>query len=199
MEDTNINVNTDTNIDATVVDAKVDESKVEDTKVEEVKTLNFTQAELDALINKRLDRANKKAEEVKAEAEKLAKMSEGERQQALFDAEKASFAEERKQYQSEKLELQVVKELSTKGLPTEFSKYLIGADAQTCMDNIKEFETQWSQSIANAIDNKLKGVTPKVGTGKVGTMTKEDFNKMGYKEKSQLFTDNNALYMEMLK
>lgn len=194
MEDTKI----DTNID-TKIDTKVDEPKIDEPKVDEPKLISMTQEELDAMINKRLDRASKKADAEKIEAEKLAKMSESERQQSLFDTEKASFAEERKQYQMEKLELQVVKELSTKSLPTEFSKYLIGADAETCMSNIKEFELQWQQAIANAVDGKLRGTTPKAGSGAVTGTTKEDFNKMGYKEKQKMFNENKELYMELSK
>ena len=187
----------DTNIGANE-DIKVDEP-IETPKVEEVKPLTFTQAELDTLINKRLDRASKKADAEKQEAEKLAKMSEAERQQALFDTEKANFAEERKQYQKEKLELQVVRELSTKSLPTDFSKYLIGEDADICMANIKEFESKWSQAITNAVDARLRGKTPASGTGQVISTSKDDFNKMTYKEKSKMYTENQELYKELSK
>lgn len=189
IKDTNIEVNEDIKV----------EEPIETPKVEEPKPLTFTQAELDTLINKRLDRASKKAGEEKAEAEKLAKMSESDRQIALFEAEKATFAEERKLYQKEKLELQVVRELSTKSLPTDFSKYLIGEDADTCMANIKEFENKWSQAIANAVDARLRGKTPTSGTGQVISTSKDDFNKMTYKEKSKMYTENQELYKELSK
>ena len=191
--------NIDTNIDAKVEDTTVDEPKVEATKVEDKKYLQITQEDLDEIITKRLERASKKAEEVKAEAEKLASMSTEERFKAEFDKEKATFAEERKQYQIEKLELQVVRELSAKGLPTEFSRYLIGTDAETCMSNIKEFDLHWQQAIANALDGKLRGNTPKTGSGKVDGVSKEDFAKMGYKEKSKMFNENQELYKELTK
>ena len=192
-------VNIDTNIDTKAEDIKVDEPKALETKIEDKKFLQITQEDLDEIITKRLERASKKAEEVKAEAEKLASMSTEERFKAEFDKEKATFAEERKQYQIEKLELQVVRELSTKGLPTEFSRYLIGADAETCMSNIKEFDLHWQQAIANALDGKLRGNTPKTGSGKVEGTTKEDFNKMSYKEKSKMYTENPELYKELNK
>ena len=189
IRETDIDVNSDTEVDEPAKAPKTEESK----------PLTFTQDELDTLINKRLDRASKKASEEKAEAEKLAKMSEADRQLALFEAEKVSFAEERKLYQKEKLELQVVKELSTKSLPTVFSRYLIGEDADTCMLNIKEFENKWSQAIANAVDERLKGKTPTSGTGQIASTTKEDFNKMTYKEKSKMFLENQELYKELIK
>lgn len=143
-----------------------DTEKVEDnTKNETVATeKTFTQEEVDSLIQKRLDRALKKAQEEKEEAEKLAKMSEAERQKALFEKEKAEFEEERKKYQREKLELEVTKQLSSKNLPVEFGTYLLGENAEDSFNRIKEFEVKWQQALEKAINERLKGNTPKVAT-----------------------------------
>lgn len=143
-----------------------DDSAVEDnTKNETVVTeKTFTQQEVDNLIQKRLDRALKKAQEEKEEAEKLAKMSEAERQKALFEKEKAEFEEERKKYQREKLELEVTKQLSSKNLPVEFGTYLLGENAEDSFNRIKEFEVKWQQALEKAINERLKGNTPKVAT-----------------------------------
>lgn len=124
----------------------------------------FTQQEVDNLIQKRLDRALKKAQEEKEEAEKLAKMSEAEKQKALFEKEKAEFEEERKKYQREKLELEVTKQLSSKNLPVEFGTYLLGENAEDSFNRIKEFEVKWQQALEKAISERLKGNTPKVAT-----------------------------------
>ena len=174
---------------------KVDEPIIG--KVEE-KPLTFTQIELDNLINKRLERASKKAEIEKEEAKRLAKMSEAERQQAEFENEKASFAEERKQYQKEKLELQVVKELGTKGLPTEFSKYLIGEDAEICMSNIKEFDTKWQQAIAKAVNEKLKGKTPNVGGGNLAIVNPWNTSTRNLTEQGRIYKENPALAEQLM-
>ena len=143
-----------------------DTEKVEDnTKNETVATeKTFTQEEVDSLIQKRLDRALKKAQEEKEEAEKLAKMSEAERQKALFEKEKAEFEEERKKYQREKLELEVTKQLSSKNLPVEFGTYLLGENAEDSFNRIKNFEVKWQQALEKAINERLKGNTPKVAT-----------------------------------
>jgi len=183
----------DENID--VVEDKVDEPVI-DTKVED-KPLTFTQLELDNLINKRLERASKKAEIAKEEAEKLAKLSEADRQQALFEIDKANFAEERKLYQREKLELQVVKELSTKSLPTEFSKYLIGEDAETCMTNIKEFETKWQQAMATAIDLKIRGKTPVSGGGTLAIVNPWSTATFNLSAQGKIATENPALAAQL--
>jgi uncharacterized membrane-anchored protein YjiN (DUF445 family) len=181
MEDNkNLNTNINTDIDnkeSSAVDSTKEDTTDKDvaTDKEQTKEKLFTQEELDKIIEKRLARALKKAEEEKIEAERLAKMSEAERQQALFDKEKAKFEEERKQYQREKMELEVMKQMSSKGLPVEFSKYLIADDAETALNNIKIFEAEWQKAIEKAVNEKLKGSTPKAGSGVVKSNSTDSF------------------------
>lgn len=178
MED-NKNLNTNINTDIDNKESSAVDSTKEDTTNKDVATdkteKTFTQEELDKIIEKRLARALKKAEEEKIEAERLAKMSEAERQQALFNKEKAKFEEERKQYQREKMELEVIKQMSSKGLPVEFSKYLIADDAETALNNIKTFEAEWQKAIEKAVNEKLKGSTPKAGSGVVKSNSTDSF------------------------
>ncbi|MGY0372482.1 DUF4355 domain-containing protein [Clostridium sp. JNZ J1-5] len=146
------------------VDSTKEDATNKDVATDKTEEKTFTQEELDKIIEKRLARALKKADEERQEAERLAKMSAEERTKAEFEREKQKFDEERKQYQREKLELQVIKELSGKNLPTDFSKYLLGEDAETCMANIKTFEVEWQKAIEKAVNEKLKGNTPKAGS-----------------------------------
>lgn len=174
MEDNkNLDTNTDINNKSNAVDSTKEDTTNKDVATEEQKT--FTQEELDKIIEKRLSRALKKADEERQEAEKLAKMSAEERANAEFEKEKQKFNEERKQYQREKLELQVIKELSNKNLPTDFGKYLIGENAESCMENIKTFEVEWQQAIEKAVNEKLKGNTPKAGSSDVNKDTTSNF------------------------
>jgi len=149
----------------TTTTTEVNDQDTNKTTETEVKTLTMTQEELDKVIQKRLDRALKKADEEKAEAEKLAKMSAEERAKAEFANEKSKFEEERLLHQREKLELQTVKELATKGLPTEFSKLILSDSAESTMANLKEFEGQWQTALDKAVTEKLKGKTPSGGGG----------------------------------
>ncbi|OOO66766.1 hypothetical protein BS638_06475 [Clostridium tepidum] len=206
MED-NKNLDTNTNTDIDNKESSAVDSTKKDTTNKDVATDNkedkqektFTQEELDKIIEKRLARALKKADEERQEAEKLAKMSEAERQQALFDKEKAKFEEERKQYQREKMELEVIKQMSSKGLPVEFSKYLIADDAETALNNIKTFEVEWQQAIEKAVNEKLKGNTPKAGNTTNITITKDEFNSLGYSERMKIYNEQPELYKELTK
>ena len=164
------------------------------------------QAETDRKVSKALETAKAKWQEEfetklqqeKSEAEKLAKMSESERLQAEFDKQKAQFESERQQFLKEKLELQTVKELSAMGLPTEFSNYVMADNAETIKANIETFKSHWEQAIEKAVNEKLQGHTPKSAT-KVGgmTVTKEQFNKMSYKEKMEIYNTDIDLYHQL--
>ncbi|BDR72642.1 hypothetical protein K144316041_13500 [Clostridium tetani] len=183
MED---NKNLDTNIDnkeSTALDSKeTSKTDVATDKTETTKEKTFTQEDLEKIISKRLERERKKADEEKAEAERLAKMSAEERAKAEFEKEKRKFEEERKSFQKQQLELEVIKELTNKNLPTDFSKYLIAENAETCMENIKTFETEFSDAIEKAVQERLKGgyTPPKTETTKTYSM--EDLKNMSVEE-----------------
>lgn len=180
--DNNNNSDTNNNNNSNDSDNNSNTNNSNDNKNTDNNTKTFTQEELDKIIEKRLARALKKAEEEKAEAERLAKMSAEERAKEEFRKEKEKFEQERKQYQREKLELQVTKELATKELPTEFSKYLLGDNAESCMENIKTFETVWQKAIEKAVDAKLKGSTPKSGNSSATSYGIEDLEKLSMDE-----------------
>jgi len=198
MEDNkNLDINTD--IDNKDESSAVDSTKEDTTKTDVATEKTFTQEELDKIIEKRLARALKKANEEKQEAEKLAKMSAEERAKAEFEKEKQKFEDERKQYQREKMELEVIKQMSSKGLPTEFATYLIADDAETALNNIKTFEAEWQKAIEKAVNEKLKGSTPKTGNTANITITKDEFNSLGYSERMKIYNEQPELYKKLTK
>ncbi|HDI3121680.1 DUF4355 domain-containing protein [Clostridium botulinum] len=202
MENENINTQQTETKESNAVDStsetKNTDIVTEDAKIEE--KISMTQEEFDKIIQKRLDRAMKKAEVEKQEAEKLAKMSEKEKAKHEFEKEKAKFKEERRQYLLDKMELELVKQLNSKNLPVQFSKYLLNEDAKTCLENINEFEKVWQNAIQNAVNEKLKGTTPKVSSGdKITTVTKEQFINMDYFEQQKFAVENPETYKQFIK
>ena len=163
------------------------------------------QAETDRKVSKALETAKAKWQEEfqaklteeKNQAEKLAKMSESERLKAEFDKEKQAFETERQQFLREKLELQTVKELSTLGLPTDFSTFVMADNAEAIKENISILKEQFEMAIEKAVAEKLRGHTPKTATQTGTTVTKEQFKKMGYKEKMEIFNTDPELYNQL--
>lgn len=184
------------------------------TGAEEIKT--YTEEEVQAMLQKETDRKTTKALETakskweaeyqakleaeKSEAEKLAKMSEAERFNAELSKQREAFESERAQFNREKLELQTVKELSAEGLPTTFSSYVLADSAEQIKDNIKNFKSMWQAEIEKAVNERLQGRTPKTANKPNGdTITKDQFNKMGYAERLNLFNTDPDLYEQLQK
>ncbi|MGH0775285.1 DUF4355 domain-containing protein [Bacillus mobilis] len=182
---------------------------------QQTETLTITQDELQKLLqqegDKRVSSAISKQKEKweaeyktkleveKTEAEKLAKMSEAEKLQVQFNKEKEEFENERKQFLREKLELETVKQLSALDLPVGFSRFILGADAETTKSNIDSFSSLWQQAIEVTVDKKLQGHTPKAASGSVMTMTREDFAKLSYSDRRELYSKNPELYNQLTK
>lgn len=161
-----------------VVEEKIDETK--ETKVEKT----FTQEEMDKIIAKRIGQVQSKAESERKEAEKLAKMSEAERQVALFNKEKEEFEAQRKQFAKQQMELQITKELSTKGLPLEFVNLCMAETAEKSLENINFIEKKMAEGIEKGVQERLKsGYVPPTSQGGVkGKYTIEDFGNMSVEE-----------------
>lgn len=175
----------------------------------------YTQAELDKMLqsetDKRVTEALKTAQEKwskeyaekleneKKEAERLAKLSAEEREKAKFDKERKAFEDERAKFERDRLEMQVAKELANEGLDTEFASILMGADADSSMDNIKTFKASFDKAVEAAVKARLAGKAPESGSG--NGLTVNPFSKEGYNltKQAELYRTNRELYNELKK
>lgn len=175
----------------------------------------YTQAELDSMLQSETDKRvtealktakdkwskeyEEKLENEKKEAERLAKLSAEEREKAKFDKERKAFEAERAQFERDRLEMQVAKELANEGLDTEFARILMGADADSSMDNIKTFKASFNKAVEAAVKARLSGRTPESGSG--NGLTVNPFSKEGYNltKQAELYRTNRELYNELKK
>ncbi|MBQ7574645.1 MAG: DUF4355 domain-containing protein [Clostridia bacterium] len=139
------------------------------TKVEETKT--FTQEQVDELIEKKLSEAraqwDKEAEaqrQAEEEDKKLALMSDDERKTAEFEKREKAFETERQKYLSDKLEFEATKALAQENLPVSFARLLSGKDEEETAQNISMFKSEFLKAIEIAINERLKGKTPKTSS-----------------------------------
>lgn len=175
----------------------------------------YTQAELDKMLqsetDKRVTEALKTAQEKwskeyaekleneKKEAERIAKLSAEEREKAKFDKERKAFEDERAQFERDRLEMQVAKELANEGLDTAFASILMGADADSSMENIKTFKASFNKAVEAAVKARLAGKAPESGSG--NCLTVNPFSKEGYNltKQAELYRTNRELYNELKK
>ena len=145
-----------------VATEQVVEQPQEETKPEKT----FTQAELDAIVKKRLDKAEQKFNErlnQLEEAQKLAQMSEQEKQQFEFDKRikeleqrEQALLEKENAYSKQQYQNEIENQLKAKGLPTDLADLLINLDAETVAKKIDSMANAVGASVNSEIENKLK-------------------------------------------
>lgn len=192
-----------------VVDTTTETSNNLDENQEQLENTDkqFSQEEVNDIVQKRLDREFKKfkdkLEKEKSEAEKLAKMSEEEKAKALLDKQKSEFEAERAIFLKEKLELETIKQLTEMKLPAKFSNFLVRETADDTKANLDAFAEMWNAEIKARIEaeveDRLKGTTPKNSNGTPNTMSKKEFGLLPYSQKEQMMKDYPDLVNQILK
>lgn len=168
-----------------------------DIKTSEAKV--FTQEEVDKIIKDRLARERVKAEKEQEEAKKLAKMNAEEK--AKYEHDK--LVEELNQLKAEKSrrELQDTARglLQEKNIDTDLLPFLDYTDAETCKASIDKLSSAWNKAIEKAVNERIKTNTVPKMANNTNTITKEQFNKMNYQQKLELYNKNKDLYDKLSK
>ena len=135
----------------------------------------FTQADVDKIISERLRkeqvRFEKKLENEKLEAEKLAKMKKDERVEYETQKKLAELEERERAIQERELKAEAYNILAQKGLPKELADILNYSDAETCNASIDAVEKAFQVAVEKAVNEKLKGNTPKSPSGTTSQQT----------------------------
>ena len=105
-----------------------------------------------------------KLETEKAEAARLARLTAEQREKEIFEKQKSDFSKQQAEFQKQQLLNQTMLEMGTAGLPVTFAKFLMADTADAVKSNLDEFKTQWQDALQKAVDDRLKGTTPKTGT-----------------------------------
>lgn len=170
----------------------------------EVAEKTFTQAELDDIVKKEKAKAKRSAEkEYKAkmdEAEKLRKMNADEK--AEYEARKQAeyIAELEAKINRSGLEKEASKMLSEAGIVAgdEILAFVVKDSAESTQETVNGFTELVNQLADNKVKEMLKGKTPrKVEQSTAGAITKEQFDRMGYKDRNELLQSNPELYAQL--
>ena len=136
----------------------------------------FTAEEVEKLIAQKVDEAIKSAKAAwdkdneariaseRDDAAKLASMSTEERAKAELLKRESAFEEEKQKYINERMEFEATKALASENLPVSFAKILSGKDQDTTAENINLFKTEFFKAIEAALNERLKGRTPKTSS-----------------------------------
>jgi len=164
----------------------------------------FTQEELDAIIQKEKGKAKRAAErEYKAkmdEAEKLRKMNA--EQKAEYEAKKQAdyIAELEAKINRSGLEKEASKMLSEAGIVAtdDILAFVVKDDAESTQETINSFTALVNDLADKKVSEMIRGKTPKkVEQTTTGAVTKEQFDRMGYKDRNELLQNNPELYAQL--
>ena len=146
----------------TVQDVEVQETVTEtEVEKEQEQEKKFTQDELNSIIAKEKSKWEKKAESDKEEAKKLARMNAEEKAKYELDKANETLAKREAEITRRELTAEAKSILSERGLSTELHSLLNYESAETVQESIKVLETAIQRATEKAVEERLKGNTPK--------------------------------------
>ena len=197
-------MNEQNTVDTTAIETTV-ENTVETTAVKEQDTppaKTFTQEELNAIIDKRLERERKDAQaridKAVTEAQKLAKMNAEERLEHERKAREAALKEREAEITKRELRAEAKSQLSDKGLPIELAEVLPYTDADTTNAALVAVEKVFRQAVEKGVNERLKGNPPKVGQPAQGTTIAEP-EKLTYAQRAELYQKDPSQYKKLFR
>ena len=189
-------------IKETVVEPEIEQASGQEEEKTTEKT--FTQSQLDEIIQKEKAKAKRSAEkEYQAkmdEAEKLRKMNEVQKAEYEQEKQRAYIAELEAKINRSGLEREASKMLSEGGIVAD--KKILGLvvkdTAESTQEAVEGFVALVNELADKKVGEKLKGKTPKkMEETTAGEITKEQFNKMGYRSRNELLQNNPELYHKL--
>lgn len=129
----------------------------------------FSKADIDKAVKDALSKQekafNKRLEAEKKEAVRLAGLDEKQRAEEEKKRSEAEFEKEKAEFARKQLIFDTKEKLSGKRLPTQFAEMLTGADEETTSANIESFENMFAEAVTAAVNERLKGKTPRTHSG----------------------------------
>lgn len=185
---------------------ETEKETVDTSETAETTEKTFTQEELDAIIQKEKGKAKRAAErEYQAkldEAEKLRQMNA--EQKAEYEAKKQAdyIAELEAKIIRSGLEKEASKVLSEAGIVATDAilAFVVKDDAESTQETINSFTSLVNDLADKKVSEMLKGKIPKkVEQTTSAGITKEQFNRMGYKSRNELLQSDPELYRQLVK
>lgn len=174
-------------------ETEVDQANV-DAEKETEKT--FTQDEVNKIVQDRLAKEKAKNEKAQEEAKKLAKMNAEQKNQYMVE----QLQKELEEYKNKEAKNDMIKEANSMlkdndiTLPDEVVAMLIGDNAEDTKVCVDSFSKAFKTAVERAVNEKLKGKTPKQKS--VAGITREDILSVkDRQERQRLIEENEELFM----
>ena len=176
--------------------AKAHDTGVKDTQEEpKAPEKKYTDADVDAIIDKKFAAWSAKQKKAVDEAAKLAKMDAQQKAEYERDQLQKELDELRTEKTLSEMKAQARKMLSADNVsvPDEILSGIVTKDAAETQKNVKAFSRAFRAAVDAAVKEALKGSAPK--TGGNSAMTKEDIMKVAdTAERQRLIRENIKLF-----
>ena len=159
--------------------------------------LKYTDADVNAIVKKKLARAEKEKANAVAEAEKLAKMNAADKEKYERQKLEDELAEYKKREAVQGLLKEADNMLKSEGIEIddELLKTVIGDDAETTQNNIKVFAESFNTAVEQAVKKALSGKAPSKFNNVGKAWTKEEImNVTDANERQKLIQENRHLF-----
>ena len=183
---------------------EIEKETVDNSETVEDAPKTFTQSEVDELIKKRLAKQeksfDKRMQEKLDEAEKLRAMNESQKAEYEQEKQRAYIAELEAKINRSGLEREASKMLSEGGIVVDdkILSIVVKDTAESTQEAVESFVALVNELADKKVGEKLKGKTPKkMEDTSAGEITKEQFNKMGYRSRNELLQNNPELYHKL--
>ena len=159
----------------------------------------YTDAEVDAIIDKKFAKWKSEQEAKENEAKKLAKMNADEKQKYQLDQREQELANREQVLARKELTAEAKAMLSERGLPVELVGVIDLTSAETVTDSVASIQKAWEDAVQKGVSDRMKGSAPiKTAPQQSIELTKAQFYRMSHAEKANLKQTNPELYDSFL-
>jgi len=120
----------------------------------------YTDAEVDAIIDKKFAKWKSEQEAKENEAKKLAKMNADEKQKYQLDQREQELADREKAIARKELTAEAKAMLSERDLPVELVNVVDLTSAETVSESITSIQKAWEESVQKGVSERMKGSAP---------------------------------------
>ena len=159
----------------------------------------YTDADVDAIIDKKFAKWKSEQEAKENEAKKLAKMNADEKQKYQLDQREQELANREQVLARKELTAEAKTMLSERGLPIELVAVVDLTNAEAVSESVASIQKMWEDAVQKGVSDRMKGSAPiKTAPQQSTELTKAQFYRMSHAEKANLKQTNPELYDSFL-
>lgn len=181
----------------TVEEQKVPAEPTIETQPQDEK--KYTDADVDAIIDKKFAKWKSEQEAKENEAKKLAKMNADEKQKYQLDQREQELANREQAIARKELTAEAKAMLSERGLPVELVSAVDLSNAEAVTESVASIQKTWEDAVQKGVSDRMKGSAPiKTAPQQSTGLSRAQFFQMSHSEKAALKQSNPELYNSFL-